>query len=150
MHRHYISGPLVYLIMFFPCPFQVWFQVSYKGNSPGVCSIVENLAAVQSLILRSLPFFNFFFFHFHLFDGVRFQYSQVVVIFPFSKRSDFFLTSVPSVICLFSLLINMAHFSENYIIMLSNFSFALLEIIFGIINPTVQQYGFLFIFFKFF
>ena len=35
--------------------------------------------------------FLFFFSHLHLFDGVRFQYSHVLVSFLFSERSDFFL-----------------------------------------------------------
>ena len=34
---------------------------------------------------------QYFFFHFCLFDGVRFHYSQVLVVFLFSERSNSFL-----------------------------------------------------------
>ena len=43
--------------------------------------------------------FSYFFFHHHLFDGVRFQYSQVLVVFLFSKRSDTFLISLLYTFC---------------------------------------------------
>ena len=36
-------------------------------------------------------FFSYFFFHLHFFDGVHFQYSQVLVIFLLSKCSNAFL-----------------------------------------------------------
>ena len=62
------------------------------------------------------------FFHLYLFDGVRFQYSQVLVIFLFSPCSDFswFGSSIPSVICLFLLLItSVALFSMPNSILIS-------------------------------
>ena len=49
--------------------------------------------------------FSYFFFHFCLFDDVRFQ---VLVIFLFSKRSDAFLMWIVSILPLF--FINLAHF----------------------------------------
>ena len=49
-----------------------------------------------SLVLSCFPrspeiLFCYFFFHFHFFEGVRFQYSQVLVSYLFSKRFDFLI-----------------------------------------------------------
>ena len=57
---------------------------------------------------------SYFFFHVCLFDNVRFEYSQVLVIFFLPSAFSFFLfaSSIPSVISLLSLyIINIAHFS---------------------------------------
>ena len=55
-----------------------------------LCSLVSSsfLAFLNNSCF--LFFVCSFFFHLRLFDGVRFQYSQVSVRFLFSKRSDFF------------------------------------------------------------
>ena len=75
---------------------------------------------IYSLVLSSFLFswdtlFKNLFFYLHLLDGIRFQYSQVLVSFLLSKRSDFFGfdSSIPSVICRFPLfiIISKAHFS---------------------------------------
>ena len=63
--------------------------------------------------------FFLFFFHLLMFNGICFQYSQVLVGFHFSVRSDFFLfrSSIPFVICRLPLfIISLVHFSmANYI-----------------------------------
>ena len=46
---------------------------------------------VSSSFLVLLRYICCFFFHLRLFDGVRFQYSQVFISFLFSEHSDFFL-----------------------------------------------------------
>ena len=74
---------------------------------------------LQSLVSRSFLIylrysFLIFFFFIHLFNGVCFQYSQVLIIFFFSEHFDFSWlgSSIPSVIYLFPILfMSMAHFS---------------------------------------
>ena len=66
--------------------------------------------------------FKFFYFYLHLFDGVRFKYSQVFVSFLFSECSIFFLSgsSIPTVTCCFHLFfISMAFFSIPNSILIS-------------------------------
>ena len=96
--RHYASS-LVFLSsgqfsVFFPRPFQEWHQISYKRDDTGVYLFGETPAAVLAFEMFShllAIVFLIVFFHFHLFDCVRFQYSQELVGFFFSRRSDFFL-----------------------------------------------------------
>ena len=69
----------------------VYLTIEY---SPGVYLFEEISAA--DLSFGKLPhssklLFSNIFFHFCLFDGVHFQNSQVLVIFVFSKGSDFFM-----------------------------------------------------------
>ena len=81
-----------------------------------------------SLVLCSFLVFQgysliIFFFHLRMFDGVRFQYSQVFVSFIFSERYNFswFGCSIPSVICRFPLfIIIMAYFSMSNSIPISS------------------------------
>ena len=67
-----------------------------QGGLPTGVYSFDEIFLLQSLVLRSFlvhlrySFFNFFF-HIHLFDVVRFHYSQVLVSFVFSKSSFSFL-----------------------------------------------------------
>ena len=93
-HCHQLSCLLVHLFEFFPCPFYEWFRVSYKGDNPGVYPTNEISAEeldFEKLSALSEVIFSYFFFHLGLFDGIRFQYLQVIVIFFFSGRTDSFL-----------------------------------------------------------
>ena len=67
-----------------------------------------------SLVFSSF-FSSFFFFHLRLFDGIRFQYSQVFLNFNFSEHSDFFLDLgvlfLPSFVIFRFLSLRLAHFS---------------------------------------
>ena len=77
------------------------------GSCNVICSQVGFSFSWDTLI--------YFFFHFHLFDDISFQYSQVFVWFLFSVGSDFFSRfgcSIPSVMCRLLLFITRrAHFS---------------------------------------
>ena len=89
----------------FPHPFQECSRVSYKGDSPGVYPFDKLPSAelgFEKFSRSSEVLFSYFFFHFPVFDGVRFQFSQVLVIFLFSKRSDFYFDLVVLLIPLFT------------------------------------------------
>ena len=80
---------------------------------PLIRFLINSLVPSSFLVLLRYSFLNFFF-HLRLFDGVRFQYFQVLEGFVFSEYSDFswFGSSIPSIICRFPLFImSMAHFS---------------------------------------
>ena len=88
------------LVLWFICKSSSLFHFK---NSPGYLTI--NIAQVFVLLMRFLLCnlvsssflvllkysFLIFFFHLRIFNGVRFQYSQVLVSFLFSKRFYFFL-----------------------------------------------------------
>ena len=67
-------------------------QVPYKKNCLGVYPF-DGISDPELAFKKfsSKLFFSYFFFHFCWFDGVCFQYSQVLVVFLFSKCSDSFL-----------------------------------------------------------
>ena len=87
----FLFCPLVYLLKFFPRPFQKWPRVHYKINSPGVYLFNEIPAAelsFEKFYCYSDILFSYFFLHLFLFDGDCFQYSQVLVSFLFFEHSD--------------------------------------------------------------
>ena len=67
--------------------------VSYKVDSPGVYSFTEIPVTEHGFekFFPSSEILSYFFFHLHLFGGVHFQYSQILVIFLFSLHFDSFL-----------------------------------------------------------
>ena len=93
-----------------------FWATSYDWDGPDVYlfdDISETEFRFEKLSGSSKVFCSYFLFHLHLFDNVRLYYSQVFVIFLFSKRSDsfWFGSSIPSVICLLLFIISTAHFS---------------------------------------
>ena len=97
-----VKDVLIYMCPWFPCSilsgYIVWFRVAF---------------------LFSRDTFLIFFSHLHLFDGVRYQYSQVFVGFLFLECSIFswFDSSIRSTMYHFPLF--MTHFSMSNSILLS-------------------------------
>ena len=85
---HLSSSP-VYLSEFLPCSFE-----ERSGVSPGIYSL-DKISATQFTFEKfsrsSEVLFSYFHFHFGFFYGIRFQYSQLLVIFFLYKSSDAFL-----------------------------------------------------------
>ena len=85
---------VLWFICLSSCPIQKLSRISYKGDCPGVYPFDEISAVELGLEKFShsyKAFFSNLLFHLCLFIGVHFQYSQVLVIFLFSKHSDSFL-----------------------------------------------------------
>ena len=84
----------VHSFKFFPCPFQEWFQVSYKEEQPMCLSLWWD-SCCRAWIRETFSFVwgshFLFFFHLRLFNDVCFQYSQILAIFIFSECTDSFL-----------------------------------------------------------
>ena len=87
MHRHDFSCSLMHLLKFFKnTP-----EYLTRGTAQMFITLMKFLQ--YSLVSSSFLLFNFFF-HLVLFDGICYQYSQVLVIFLFYIDSDFFLDLV--------------------------------------------------------
>ena len=104
-----------FLLKFFLCLFQEWSRVYFMVNSS--CAYKFDKISVAEFGFEKHSRSSeevFFFFHLRLFGCARFQYSQVLIIFHFSKCSDSFLfdSSIPSVIQILQLLmVSMVHLS---------------------------------------
>ena len=101
--RHLLDAVLCVwsLVFLFSAPFlkffsdllHEWTRVSYEGDSPGIYPFdkVPVIFCLEQFSGSSeILFFNFSF-HFHLFDGVSFQYSPLYVGLLFSECFDYHL-----------------------------------------------------------
>ena len=92
MHGHLFSCPLIHVFKFISGPLERGSGISNEGYTPSIYSFDEVTAGEFCLkLFSSSPeiFFLNLVFHFHLFDGVSLQDTQVFVGFVFSERSRF-------------------------------------------------------------
>ena len=116
---------IIFLVLWFIClsSFHVHFKNGPDSLTKGKTQVFIYLMRflLQKFSCSSNILFFFFFFHLHLFDGVCFHYSEVLVGFLSLSILilSWFGSLIPSIICFFPLL---AHFSSLLCSLLCIFS----------------------------